>query len=195
MKKWHIILVAIVVIVFAVVIYILMTPPPSEYTIYTIAQLVFDFLDKWASAGAPAIMLLSIIVALYIGIRSLHQTENTQQSEKKQRLLKEIEEWAKETIRFIDEYERGTGTRSLWYAIKWRWQILKATKATMKETAHKIDEGFGEKVEKAVRCFDALDMNIDKGMLSNVQNNLNSCRESCEEILKAAGSLKFKEIC
>ncbi len=194
LKKWHLILTTIIVIGFALVIYILITPRPPEYTIHTIAQLVFDFFDKWASAGAPAIMLLSIIVALYIGIRSLRQSENIQQSERKQRLLKEIEEWAKEVVRFIDEYERGDGTRSLWHSIKWRWQILKATKANMQETVHKIDKGFGDKVENAISAFDTLDMNIDKGMISNTSNDLERCKKSCDEILQSAGSLKFKEI-
>ena len=194
LKKWHLILIAIIAIGFALFIYALITPRPPEYTIHTIAQLVFDFLDKWASAGAPAIMLISIIVALYIGIKSLRQSENIQQSERKQRLLKEIEEWAKEVVRFIDEYERGDGTRSLWHFIKWRWQILKATKANMQKIAYKIDKDFGDKVENAIIAFDTLDMNIDKGMISNVSNDLEHCRKSCDEILQSAGSLKFKEI-
>lgn len=179
---------------FALAVYILITPRPPQYTIHTIAQLVFDFLDKWASAGAPAIMLLSIIVALYIGLRSLRQSERIQRSERKQRLLKEIEEWAKDVVRFIDEYERGDGTRSLWHSIKWRWQMLKATKANMQEIAYKIDKDFGAKVANTVTAFDMLDMNIDKGIIRNVSNDLERCRKSCDEIVQSAGSLKFKEI-
>ena len=144
------------------------------------------------SAGAT---LAAVAVALYFGVRSIRQARDIQKTERKQRLIKEIEEWAKELIRFIDEYERGDGTRELWYHIKWRWQILRATKADMKEMASRINGDFAEKIGNAITAFDALDNNIDKGMISNVANDLGRCRKLCEEILESAGSLKFKEIC
>jgi len=140
------------------------------------------------AAGAT---LVAVAVALYFGVKSLRQTRDIQQSERKQRQINNIEEWAKEVIRFIDEYERGHGTADLWYHIKWRWQILRATKANMVDTAHNIDKDFGQKVEMAVIGFDASDKNIDKGMISNIQNDLNGCRRSCEEIIESGGSLKF----
>jgi len=195
-QKWHLILIGsfiVLVLGLAVIVYIFKTPTDFGYTPNT-WDLIFDFLDKWASAGAPAMTLLAVAAALGIGVASILQTRNIQQSERKQRLVKEIEEWAKELVRFIDEYERGDGTRSLWHFIKWRWQILKATKANMQETAHKIDKDFGNKVENAVTAFDTLDMNIDKGMISNISNDLERCKKSCDEILQLAGSLKFKEI-
>ena len=193
--KWYLISgasVLVALLIFAVIVYINMTPTLGKDA--TNADKIFDFLDKWASAGAPAMTLLAVAAALGIGVASILQTRNIQQSERKQRLVKEIEEWAKELVRFIDEYERGDGTRSLWHFIKWRWQILKATKANMQETAHKIDKDFGNKVENAVTAFDTLDMNIDKGMISNISNDLERCKKSCDEILQLAGSLKFKEI-
>jgi hypothetical protein len=140
------------------------------------------------AAGAT---LAAVAVALYFGVKSLRQTRDIQQSERKQRQITDIEEWAKEVIRFIDEYERGHGTADLWYHIKWRWQILRATKANMVDTAHNIDKDFGQKVERAVTGFDTSDKNIDKGIISNVQNDLSGCRRSCEEILESGGSLKF----
>jgi len=140
------------------------------------------------AAGAT---LAAVAVALYFGVKSLRQTRDIQQSERKQRQITDIEEWAKEVIRFIDEYERGHGTADLYYHTKWRWQILRATKANMVNTAHNIGKDFGQKVERAVTGFDASDKNIDKGIISNVQNDLNGCRRSCEEILESGGSLKF----
>jgi putative protein kinase ArgK-like GTPase of G3E family len=140
------------------------------------------------AAGAT---LAAVAVALYFGVKSLRQTREIQQSERKQRQITDIEEWAKDVIRFIDEYDRGRGTVDLWYHIKWRWQILRATKTNMVNTAHHIDKDFRQKVERAVTSFDASDKNIDKGMIGNVQNDLNVCRRSCEEILESGGSLKF----
>lgn len=153
---------------------------------------------KWASAGAPAIMLLGIIVALYIGIKSLRQSENIRQSERKQRLLKEIEEWAKELIRFTKEYEKQEAASDPWTVMQARWNIMRATKHNMGRSALKIDRDLGEKVERAVTAFNTLDKNIDKyvgqKITSNVANDLEACRRSCEEVLQSAGSLKFKEI-
>lgn len=140
------------------------------------------------------IATVAIFMALGIGLASIKLTERIQKSERKQRLVKEIEEWAKELIRFIDEYERGHGTHDLWYHIKWRWQILSATKANMKEMASRIDKDFGEKIGKAITAFESLDNNIDKGMISNIANELERCRKACEEILESVGLLKFKEI-
>ncbi len=143
------------------------------------------------NAIAAGATLAAVAIALYFGVKSLRQTRNIQHSERKQRQIDNIEEWAKEVIRFIDEYERGHGTADLWYHIKWRWQILKATKANMVDTANNIDKDFGQKVERAIMSFDASDKNIDKGMISNIQNDLNGCKRSCEEILESGGSLKF----
>lgn len=183
-------IIAAIILGFAVTVYVFMTPslPPHA----NMADRIFNFLEKWASAGGPAITLIGIIAALYMGFRSLRQTRDIQQGERKQRQIKEIEEWVKEVIRFIDEYERGHGTSDLWYHIKWRWQILRATKANMTDTAYNIDKDFGQKVDRAVASFDASDKNIDKGMIGNVQNDLETCRRSCEEILESGGALKFR---
>ena len=105
--------------------------------------------------------------------------------------LERAADWAKEVIKFINEYETGRGTTDLWYLMKWRWQILRAKKANMVDTAYIINKEFAQIVEKAVEGFDASDKNIDKGMISNVQNDLEGCRRSCEEILESGGSLKF----
>ena len=69
---------------------------------------------------AVFIALVGVGVALYLGVNSLRQIQDIQLSERKQRLITEIEEWAKEVIRFIAEYETGRGTADLWYHTKWR---------------------------------------------------------------------------
>ena len=151
---------------------------------------LYTVLFDWIVGTAT---LAAVVVALFFGIKSLHQTRDIKRTERKQGQIKEIEEWAKEVIRFIDEYERGRGTADLWYHIKWRWQILRATKANMSNTAYNIDKDFGQKVDRAVASFKASDKNIDKGIISNIQNDLETCRRSCEEILETGGSLKFEE--
>ncbi len=155
---------------------------------------IFPVIGVIAGIIAAGAALAGVAVALYLGVKSLHQTRDIQRGERKHRQIREIEEWAKEVIRFIDEYDRGRGKADLWYLIKWRWQILRATKANMTDTAHNMDKDFGQKVERAVAGFNASDKNIDKGMISNVQNDLGACRRSCEEILESGGALKFKEI-
>lgn len=95
LRKWHLITIGslIAIIVFAVAIYALKTPTDFDYD-PNAADLIFDFLDKWASAGAPAIMLIGIAVALIIGIMSLRQTLDMQKREHRLRLLNEIVKWA-----------------------------------------------------------------------------------------------------
>ncbi len=156
------------------------------------------FIDAIA-AGAT---LAAVAVALYFGVKSLRHTRDIQQSERKHRLVKEIEEWAKELISFIDEYEIAAHeslideTHVLWHTRQARWHILGATKSNMKEAANMIEKAFAEKVKNAVAAFDNLDKNINIGQPTtrNISNELERCKRSCEEILQSAGSVKFKEI-
>jgi len=151
------------------------------------------------AAGAT---LAAVAVALYFGVKSLHNTRDIQRSERKQRLVKEIEEWAKEFIGFVSEYEVAADesladeTHVQWHTRQARWHILKATKSNMEEAANMIEKTFGEKVKNAVIAFDNLDRNIDIGRPTtrNISNELEHCKRSCEEILQSAGSLKFTEI-
>lgn len=83
----------VLILGFAITIYVLKTPPDLGPNA-NLADRVFDFLDQWASAGAPAILLLAILASLYIGIKSLRHTENIQKQEQRYRLLNEIIEWA-----------------------------------------------------------------------------------------------------
>lgn len=80
-----------VLLVLAVIVYINMTPTLGKDA--TNADKIFDFLDKWASAGAPAIMLLAILVALCVGLAGIRETRNIQKREQRQRLLDEITQW------------------------------------------------------------------------------------------------------
>ncbi len=81
-----------VLLVLAVIVYINMTPTLGKDA--TNADKIFDFLDKWASAGTPAIMLLAILVALAVGLAGIRETRSIQRNEQKRRLLDEIKKWA-----------------------------------------------------------------------------------------------------
>lgn len=59
-----------------------------------IADNIYNFLNEWALAIAPALTFLGIAAALYMSFRSLNQTKEIQEKEKRERLLKEIIEWA-----------------------------------------------------------------------------------------------------
>lgn len=54
----------------ALIVYIFKTPTDFGYTPNN-WDLIFDFLDKWASAGTPAMTLLVVAVALGIGVATL----------------------------------------------------------------------------------------------------------------------------
>ena len=83
--------------------------------------------------------------------------------------MKEIEEWAKELISFVDEYEIAAHeslideTHMLWHARQARWHILGATKSNMEQAANMVEKAFAEKVKNAVTAFDNLDRNINIG--------------------------------
>lgn len=102
MKRWKWYLISgasilVALLIFAVIVYINMTPTLGKDA--NIADKIFDFLDKWASAGGPAIMLIAIAVALGIGLAGILQTRNMQRNEQKRRLLSEIIEWALDIAR------------------------------------------------------------------------------------------------
>jgi hypothetical protein len=181
---------------FAVLIYILKTPTDFGFTPNT-ADLIFDFLDKWASAGAPALTLLAIIVALGIGVAGILQTRNIQRTEQQQRLLKEIEGWAKEVIDLIGQLDRDDSKElsAFRFRTEQQWEILKATMTNAREMGFKIDEQFGQTVEKALNNFEYLRSGVAGGGLkSNIYDRMENCKSSCNKIIESAGSLKFKDI-
>lgn len=199
-KTRHLILIGVLVIIlalgFAVLIYILKTPTDFGFTPNT-ADLIFDFLDKWASAGAPPLTLLAIIVALGIGVAGILQTRNIQRTEQQQRLLKEIEGWAKEVIDLIGQLDRDDSKEMSVFRFRTeqQWKILKATMMNAREIGFKIDEQFGRTVEKALNDFEYLWKGVDGGgSKSNIYDRMESCKSSCNKIIESAGSLKFKDI-
>lgn len=145
-------------------------------------QLVFAILTFLAALGA-----------LLVGMRHLRQTRNFQERERKRRLVKEVEDWAKEVITFMDEYKRD-GERSdpatALYSRQGRWDILKTTRANMTQRVQNIDKELGRKVESAVIAFDTVGNNIGRGLMSNIYNDLERCKRSCEELLQSARSLR-----
>lgn len=105
----------LVVLSLAILVYTNLTPDTlrdDPAYIQSIWDTVFDFLDKWASAGAPAMTLLAVAAALYIGLNSLNQSRSVRQEQVKreqrdrderrereqrdrtERYLKEIVDWA-----------------------------------------------------------------------------------------------------
>jgi hypothetical protein len=202
LKKWHRILIGvfavIVVLGFAVVVYMFKTPSPDLPTNANFFDKVFNFLDDWASAGAPVITLLAIIVSLIIGIKSLRQTKNIQQNETNQRLLKEIEEWAKGVIRLISRLEtyEEKNLQNFRFNTESEWKVLEATAFNMIDIAGKIDKDFGKKVNEAILDFHLLWQGIQPGgaLKSNIYNPLQKCKDSCTRILESTGELKFQEI-
>jgi len=199
-EHWRIILAVVIVLILglAIAIYILKTPSPDLPANANFFDRVFNFLDEWASAGAPAIMLLAIIVSFIIGITSLHQTENIQNSERNQRLLKEIEEWAKEVIRLISRLEtyEEQSLQKFHYDTEYEWKILKTIAINMIDIANIIDKEFGKKVNEAIVDFHYLYDGIKSGgaLKSNIYDRLQKCKDSCATILESTGLLKFQEI-
>jgi len=111
--KWYLISgtsVLVVLLIFAVIVYINMTPTLGKDA--NTADKIFDFLDKWASVGAPAIILIGIVVALAIGIMSLRQTREVQERQFKHTLLSEIIKWA------IDIVECGADIVSIGFSTR-----------------------------------------------------------------------------
>jgi hypothetical protein len=94
-SKWYLVLLGglITLLVFAILVYVFKTPTRFAYSPNN-WDLIYDFLDKWASAGAPAITLLAVVVALGIGLAGILQTRNIQKNEHRRRLLGEILNWA-----------------------------------------------------------------------------------------------------
>ena len=138
------------------------------------------------------ITLSAVVVALVIGVVSIVTIMRIQRSEQKQRQLKEIEKWAKETIRLNNEYIETGAITQMWADNKWRWWILKETKIDMKEAADRIDKCLGQKVDKAVKCFDVVDMNIGRCNKHIVHDSMSSCTDACREVLKTAAASKFR---
>ena len=97
-EHWKITLICIsiasVILGLAVAVYIFKTPSSDLPANANFFDKVFNFLDEWASAGAPAMMLLAVLAALGIGITTILQTRSIQKAEKRERLLNEIIEWA-----------------------------------------------------------------------------------------------------
>ncbi len=207
-KYWLVISVVCVIILgSAVAVHMFMTPtlPPTA----NFADRIFDFLDKWASAGAPAIMLIGIIVALIIGVISLHQTRNIQINERRDRLLNEIIDWAVSAAQCDHDVDitMPTGGGKIWAKVSlsrilFKYNIVYAKSEYIKE----ISIGFGSNMQGAVttvtkRLFDCvivmqnrLDNLDDKDTLDKV--------EACGKLLKlnvfllinAAGKIKTQGI-
>jgi len=176
-----------------------------------IAFLIFDFLDKWASAGAPAITLIAVTAALYIGIKSLRQTENIQKQERKHRLLNEIIEWA------VDILECGRVPDMLYEMrvkdvskpeelgsviaddIRYRFNSIKARSSYI----GKIVLSFGQDLQTAVKVTtEALDRQIEllkqmpdgKVNPTAVGDHRKILDQSANKVIEEAAKIKTRDI-
>ena len=142
------------------------------------------------------ITTVGILVALGIGVRSIKLTARIQKSERNQRVVKDIEQWAANVIRFLVEYQELLHPEGFWEKWQGQWFILKDSKTHMQEAASRIDKGFGQNISKAITDFDAIDNTADaqKRTRTNIANLLETSKNSCRQVLRTAGVLKFKEL-
>jgi len=155
LKRWQWVLASIipvVVIGLAITVYLLKTPTQFSST-PNFWDLVFDFLDKWASAGAPVMTLLAVLIALWIGISNIRATRDIQNKERNERLLNEVRDWALEAAE--SAVKRQTRVQSnLWETkLKYKFVMAKSKYAlavanlsfnelspSIREVAEKLDQ-------------------------------------------------------
>lgn len=187
--KWYLISgtsIFVAILTFAIIVYINMTPTLEKDA--NTADKIFDFLDKWASAGAPAIMLIAIAVALGVGLAGILQTRNIQRNEQKQKMLNEIVEWARSIITWrvrhkdiFRDIARSTGpiegarlTHAHLAQVLGDFAGITGLNEYMRKVALRLEEGLPASVEKLIndtgtytefleQRFKELTTNIKKG--------------------------------
>jgi len=198
---------------FAIGVYVLKTPtnfgyPPNNW------DLIYDFLDKWASAGAPAITLFAVAVALGIGVANIIQTKGIQTNEYKQKLLGEIIDWAigivtcesepevpilpalelqsaeMEQAKAAVQHINAVATANL----ARRYQALDGRSKFIESIAKKLDRKFGVNLEALVNSVaNKLDEHL--GMLYKRVNNEipeQECKEHWKSLVDSASGLADK---
>jgi hypothetical protein len=107
MKKRYwclLVLFVLLLIALAIIVYINMTPielrDNLEYA-PNIWDRIFDFLNSWSPAGIPLITFAGIFIALFIGLRSIRQTRDIAEKDRKERLRSDVIEWASSVSEFI----------------------------------------------------------------------------------------------
>jgi len=188
-EHWRIILiVTIPLFTFVISVYVFKTHPEPEYP-QNAADWIFNFLDEWASAGAPAITLIAVAVALYIGIKSLRQTENMQKREQKHRLLNETNDWAEEAIELVDRFQRGFREPDMFD----RKLILRAKTMGIESVLSKFSASFSHVVMKAIRDFEAFDNEFKKEHW-DLKDKSEQCKDSLKALIEYVSALKAKDI-
>lgn len=159
---YFLLLIILLCVGFAIADYWLKTPTYFKYQ-PNIWDKLYDFFDKWASAGAPAMTLLAVIVALGIGLASIVQTRNIQIDESKRRMSSEMLDWAIGIIKCESEQpvpilpvielqsveaEQAKTTVQHINAVTYansarRYQLLDARSQYMKVIAKTLDKKFG----------------------------------------------------
>jgi len=213
--KWYLISGAsflVGILIFAVIVYINMTPTLGKDA--NTADKIFDFLDKWASAGAPAIMLIAIAVALGIGLAGILQTRSIQRNEQKQKMLNEIVEWARSVItwrvrhkdifRDIARSTRPIEGARLTHAhlaqVLGDFAGITGLSEYMRKVALRLEEGLPEPVEKLIndtgtyidfleQRFKELTTNIQRGRFGEEDEVIEKTETLAKQMASSASSV------
>jgi len=166
LKKWQWALVGIIpvgIISLAVAVYLLKTPTQFPGT-PNFWDLAFDFLDKWASAGAPAMTLFAVLVALWIGISGIRETRNIQRKERNERLLNEVRDWALEVAE--SAVKRQTRITSELWETKLKYKFVRAKSKYASEAANlsfsDLSPSIRDVTEKLDQAIEAITSIIEK---------------------------------
>lgn len=189
-KYWYVILIVIIILclavlveVFRVAVYFADTPFKS------FADHTFNFLSGWAVAGGPVMTLIAVAVALYIGIKSLRQTENIQKREQKHRLLNETNNWAEEAIELVDRFQRGFKDPDMFD----RKLILRAKTMGIESVLSKFSISLSHVVMKAIRDFEAFDNEFKKEHW-DLKDKSEQCKDSLKALIEYVSALKAEDI-
>lgn len=186
LKKWQWVLVGIIpvgIIGLAVAVYLLKTPTQFPGT-PNFWDLVFDFLDKWASAGAPVITLLAVFIALWIGISGIRETRNIQRKERDERLLNEVRDWALEVAE--SAVKRQTRIPQKLWETKLKYKFVRAKSKYALEVANlsfsDLSPSIRDVTEKLDQAIEVITGIIEKR--ANGQDLLISEKELTESVEK-----------
>lgn len=196
MKKWikeHkrpvLIGVAVLITIILIIVGIIIFHDKHHSYAYSpnIADNIYNFINEWASAFAPALTFLGIAAALYMSFRSLNQTKEIREKDRKERLLKEIIEWAEEATVVIDEFKRGVIGTSPYH----HRQLMMAKKANIVGISMGFHLELGEKLKKALNDFDTF-YNENNHTTQSFKSAAESCRKSMLELIESIGVIRGK---
>ena len=193
-KYWRIVLIVVIILLsFAIPVYWFMKPSPELGENPNVADYIFDFLDKWASAGGPVFTLLLALAAFW----AIWQTRGIQKSEKRERLLNEILEWAVEAAE--SAISRQTRIPSELWKAKLKYKHSQAKSKYIAEVAYSSFDSLSPfitnvavKLEKAVEVStQVIEHKANGKALVNSERELT---ESVEKLITELAKIKARDI-